>query len=492
MSETDNKYYNKLKPYLNHIEDRRLGLIKKAIDFAVKWHSGQSRLSGEPYIEHVINVAIIVAQIGLDHEAIIACILHDVLEDTPARQAEIKKLFGGNVLRLVEGLTKLDRIRISSSWLWPIKTNYREVDRYENQAETLRKMFLAMSKDLRVIIIKLSDRLSNLTSLQYLSKTKRERIAKETLDIYAPIANRLGMGDFRGQLEDLAFPHLYPEEYKWLRKLAVPEIDTRKKYLKKVAQKLSRNLSVNRLKPKIIYRAKRWYSLYQKLLRHNNDIKKIYDLVAIRIIVPSVEDCYNVLGQIHSLWQPIPGRIKDYIALPKPNGYRSIHTTVFCDKGVITEFQIRTVQMDRQAEFGIAAHWHYSEHKSGAKIPKVKLQWVNELARWQSQVKSAKDFKDALKMDFFSDRIFVFTPKGEIKDLPAASTPVDFAYSIHSAVGNQCAGAKINGKMTSIDTELFNGDVVEIIKNNRAKPNRDWLKFVKTEHARSCVRKIVG
>lgn len=489
---TANKYYIGLKPDIQYLPHTDLARVEKAIEFAQKWHQGQFRLSGEPYIEHVLSVSKTVAQMNLDGDAIVACVLHDTLEDTPVTQNDIKKNFGADVLRLVDGLTKLDRIRISSSWLWPIKTSYREVDRYENQVDTLRKMFLAMSKDLRVIIIKLSDRLNNLATLNYLPEAKRQRIARETIDIYAPIANRLGMGEFKGQLEDLAFPYLNPKEYLWLRKLAVPEIDTRKKYLKKVASRLLNKLQQGHLKPVIKYRAKRWYSLYQKLIKYDRDIKKINDLVAIRIIVPTIEDCYNVLGQIHSLWQPIPGRIKDYIALPKPNGYRSIHTTVFCDKGVITEFQIRTPQMDRQAEFGIAAHWHYKEGQSSSKIPKMKLQWVNELTRWQSRVKSAKDFKDALKMDFFSDRIFVYTPKGEVKDLPEGSTPVDFAYSIHSAVGNQCAGARINAKMSSIDTKLQNGDVVEIVKNNKAKPKRDWLKFVKTEHARACIRKVIG
>jgi len=463
--------------------------IKSAIQFASNAHEGQIRLSGAPQLNHALEVGLYIAELRLDSDTVIASILHDTVEDTPATIKDIKSRFGATVAKLVDGVTKLDSIRISKTWLKPFSPQYKQVDRYENQAETLRKMFVAMSKDIRVVIIKLADRLCNLKTLSFLPEVKRLRIAQETMDIYAPIANRLGMGEFRCELEDLSFPHLMPKEYKWVKKLAVPAIEARRKYLARVSKKLKILIERQGVDAEITYRAKRWYSLYIKLLKHDRDIGKIYDVVALRVIVPSVEDCYNVLGIIHSLWKPLPGRIKDYIALPKPNGYRSIHTTVFADNGVITEVQVRTPKMDRQAEFGIAAHWSYKEKGSMKKLRKTQLTWINELLRWQSKVQKSKDVKEALALDFFSDRIFVFTPQGDAVDLPVGATPIDFAYAVHTAVGNQCAGARVNDKMVSITSALKNGDIIEIIKNRKGKPKLDWLRFVKTEHAKESIRK---
>ena len=477
---------------LHYLSQNDKKFVLRSLEFATAAHKGQKRISGQPYIEHSLDVALKISALKLDKDAIAASLLHDTVEDTPTILGDIRKNFGPAVAQLVDGLTKLDRVRISKSWFKPFKKNYKQVDRYENQIETLRKMFVAMSRDIRVIIIKLADRLCNLRSLSYLPQVKQKRIAQETMDIYAPIANRLGMGEFRCELEDLSFPYLRPEEYKWVRHLAVPAIYARKKYLGKISHKLYNAIAQYGINCKIIYRAKRWYALFRKLEIHGRDIDKIYDLVALRIIVPEIEDCYNVLGVIHSLWQPLTGRIKDYIALPKPNGYQSIHTTVLADRGVIVEMQIRTPEMNSQAEFGIAAHWHYSDKRSSRPIPKKMLRWVDELLKWQKRITDTKDWKQALSIDFFKDRIFVFTPAGEAKDLPAGATPVDFAYSVHTAVGNQCAGAKINGRISPLNKVLANGDIIEIIKDKKIKPSRDWLRFVKTEQARESISKILN
>jgi len=469
--------------------------IKKAIDFAKEQHKGQLRKTGEPYFVHPIEVAGVVADLEIGYEAIIAAILHDTVEDTDASLNVIKKLFGPIVANLVDGVTKLGSVRISKAWFQLNNINANDSDehiRYQAQIETLRKMFVAMSKDLRVVIIKIADRYCNLKTLSFLPKDRQIRIARETMDIYSPIAYRLGMGEFQGLLEDMAFKYLEPKEYEWLQKLAIPAIESREKYLKKVGKRLSATLNKNGITANITYRAKHWYSLYKKLLKHDRDINKIYDIVALRIVVPTIEDCYNVLGIIHSLWTPLPGRIKDYIALPKPNGYQSIHTSVFAENGVITEIQIRTPEMHRQAEFGIAAHWYYGERKQSQLMNKEQLAWVKELARWQSRIKNAQDLEQALSLDFFSNRIFAFTPIGDVIDLPQGATAIDFAYAVHTAVGNQCYGAKINGKMSPIATVLNNGDVIEIIKNKKVKPSRDWLKIAKTELAKSWIRKMTS
>ena len=480
---------------VHHLPSNDVLSIKKAIDFAKEQHAGQLRKTGDPYFIHPVEVAGVVADLEIGHEAIIAAILHDTVEDTETSVATIKKLFGPVVANLVDGVTKLGNVRISKAWFQTKKIESPDNDeqhRYQTQIETLRKMFVAMSRDLRVVIIKIADRYCNLKTLNFLPRDRQIRIARETMDIYSPIAYRLGMGEFQGLLEDMAFKFLEPKEYDWLQKLAVPAIEQREKYLRHVGKRLSATLNKAGIAASLTYRAKHWYSLYKKLLKHDRDINKIYDIVAMRIVVPTVEDCYNVLGIVHSLWTPLPGRIKDYIALPKPNGYQSIHTSVFADNGIITEIQIRTPEMHRQAEFGIAAHWYYGERKQSQLMNKEQLAWVKELARWQARIKNAKDLEQALALDFFSNRIFAFTPIGDVIDLPHGATAIDFAYAVHTAVGNQCYGAKINGKMSPIASVLENGDLVEIIKNKKVKPSRDWLKITKTEHARSWIRKMTA
>jgi len=486
---TSQKIVENLRQKIRYLPPSEIAKIDKAIKFATAAHNSQSRLSGVPYIQHPLEVAALVASVKLDSDAVVAAVLHDTVEDTGTNLGTIKKQFGSHVTQLVDGITKLGRVRISKLWFLPFRTKKVEFSRYENQIENLRKMFVAMSKDLRTILIKIADRICNLQTLSYLAPDKQRRIAQETMDIYVPIASRLGIGEFQGRLEDAAFRYLHPKEFEWLQNLAVPRIAARKKYLKRISHKLLEFLKRNGLNAEVTYRAKTWYSLYRKLLKYDRDINKVYDIVALRFVVPTIDDCYNTLGLVHSLWKPLPGRIKDYIALPKPNGYQSIHTTVFAESGTITEIQIRTPEMHHQAEFGIAAHWHYSEKKSSRKLPKKQLAWVRELAGWQSKLKSSDDLEKALALDFFKNRIFVFTPGGDVHDLPQGATPIDFAYAVHTDVGNQCQGAKVNGKMVAITSELSNGDVVEIFKSKRAKPSRDWLNFVKTEHARSCIKK---
>lgn len=487
----------KLEEKLLHIskekcDEEQIAKIRKAINFARDAHSGTNRLSGEPYLIHPISVAIKVAELHLDASTIIAAILHDTVEDTDTTLNDLKKQFSSEVATLVESVTKLSNIKIKKSWFPLIKSQEIQIPEFERQVETLRKMLIAMSKDVRVIFIKLADKLHNLETLSFLPKEKRERIAKEAIEIYAPIAGRLGMGEWRGNIEDLSFPYVNEEAYKNLKSLAIQEIKDREKYLQKITKKLKEILRENHIKANINFRAKKWYSLYKKLLKYNGDIEKIYDLIAVRVIVDSIEDCYAVLGLIHNSWRPLPGRIKDYIAIPKPNGYQSIHTTVFAEEGRIVEFQIRTEKMHHQAEFGIASHWIYSTHKKSALPNKDDLKWINDFYRMQKKVTSPEELVNLLRMDLFEDRIFVFTPAGDVKDLPFGATPVDFAYSVHTALGNKCTGAKINGKIASLDTYLQNGDIVEIIKRENAKPHADWLNFAKTDIARSQIKKSTG
>ncbi|PIS05127.1 MAG: hypothetical protein COT81_02795 [Candidatus Buchananbacteria bacterium CG10_big_fil_rev_8_21_14_0_10_42_9] len=461
-------------------------MIRLAYDFAKKAHEGQKRVSGDPYIVHPLATAIILAKMKMDTTMIIAGLLHDVPEDTHYNLVDIEKNFGSEVCQLVTGVTKLGKL------------NYTGVERY---AESLRRMFISMAQDLRVVVLKMADKLDNLKSLDVFPHEKAKRKALEALEIYAPIANRLSMGQIKGELEDLAFPHVYPEEYKWMAEEIKPIIDKTAESMEEVAAVLNKELQNAKIgKFEVTGRKKRLYSLYRKLMRphYNRDISKIYDIVAIRIIVPSVADCYQTLGIIHKLWKPLPGRIKDYIAQPKPNGYRSLHTTVFSLHGRIAEFQIRTEEMHAQAEFGIAANWHYQEvgkiwklirpNQQGYHIPK-KLKWVEEIVKWQKEIQDNSQFLRTIKLDAFSDRIFVFTPKGDVVDLPDEATVIDFAYMIHSDIGNHCVGALVNDQMKSVDTRLENGDVVKIITDkNRKAPSRDWLKFVKTSSAREKIR----
>lgn len=451
-------------------------MIRLAYDFADAAHKGQKRASGEPYITHPLACAQTLAEMKMPPAIVIAGLLHDVPEDTAVTLKEIEKNFGADIASMVRGITKLGKIK------------YRGAERY---IENLRKMFMAMADDLRVIFIKFADRLHNLETLESLHPEKRLRIALESLEIYAPIANRLGMFEMKGRLEDAAFKYVYPEEYGWTVSTTKEKLAERERYIKKEARILESNLRKSGVKFINIYgRAKRLYSLYQKLQRHDRDISKIYDLIALRIIVREVADCYSVLGIVHSIWKPMRGRIKDYIAQPKPNGYQSLHTTVFTEDGKIIEVQIRTERMQEEAEYGIAAHWGYDEARSGRDEPKLK--WIRELARLQKELNDKKQFLeslDSLKIDIFQNRIFVFTPKGDVIDLPERATPVDFAYAIHSDIGDKCTGARINDALVALNTSLRSGDVVEIIiDKNRKSPSSDWVGFAKTHNARSKIK----
>ncbi|OHA56772.1 MAG: hypothetical protein A2441_01565 [Candidatus Veblenbacteria bacterium RIFOXYC2_FULL_42_11] len=456
-----------------------LTMLELAYDFANKAHAGQKRLDGTDYITHSLATALTLAKMNLDQDTIIAGLLHDVPEDTAIPLEEVEKNFGPQVGKLVRGVTKLGKIK------------YRGLERY---AENLRKMFVAMAEDVRVVIIKLTDRLHNLETLDSLPPVKQQRIARETLEIYAPIANRLGIGELKGELEDLAFRYVYPEEYTWVVKQSKTRLEDQLAYINEVIEKLKELLQKNGVKFISIHgRMKHLYSLYRKLQRKDMDISKVYDLVAVRIIVNNEADCYHVLGLLHSQWKPLPGRIKDYIAQAKPNGYRSLHTTVFGEAGRIVEFQIRDTEMHDHAEYGIAAHWHYKEGRQAElKLPPEQLKWITELLQWQKEISDNEQYLDSLKLDIFQNRIFVFTPKGDVIDLPEDATPVDFAYYIHSDIGNRCTGARINEKMSPLDTMLKSGDLVEIIVDkNRAGPAEDWLKFAKTNMARTHIKSFL-
>ena len=457
-------------------------LLRRAFDFSQKAHANQKRKSGEPYFNHAYETALKLAEWRLDTATIAAGLLHDVLEDAGINLDELKKEFGEEIAFLVDGVTKLGRLK------------YRGIER---QAENLRKMILALGEDLRVVFIKLADRLHNMKTLSALPIQKQKRIALETSEIYAPLAYRLGMANLAGELEDLAFPYLYPREHQWLIENVKESYEERQNYLEKVKPIIEKSLKEHGIEPiKIDLRAKRYSSLYKKLLRYDMNLEQIYDLVALRIIVKTVEECYATLGIIHQLWPPLPGRIKDYIALPKPNGYRSLHTTVFCLENKPTEIQIRTLEMHEEAENGIAAHWAY-EQKKGTKeyleekpifADKKELIWVQQLKNWQKEFSNPEEFIQSLKIDFFKDRIFAITPKGEVIDLPAGATPVDFAYAIHTDIGDSCVGAKVNNKIVPLDYQLQSGDLVEILTQKSKKPSESWLKFVKTSQARKKIK----
>ncbi len=461
-------------------------LILRAFEFAEKAHYGQKRISGEDYIIHPLAVAQILSKIGLDAWTIAAGVLHDVADDTKRSFEDIEKEFGKEVVFMVSGVSKLGQLRLPKAGLVIEPIKYTEDTLAGDNAENLRKMFFAMAKDIRIILIKLADRLHNMKTLGALPPQKQKRISLETLEIYAPIANRLGMGEIKGQLEDLAFPYLYPKEFEWLMGRIKNRYEEGEKYLNKAKPILTEMLQNEGLHPLDIHlRAKHSWSLYQKLLRHGMNIEKIHDIVALRVILNSVEDCYQTLGTIHQRWLPLPGLIKDYIAFPKPNNYRSLHTTCFCLDGKITEIQIKTREMHIEAENGIAAHWAYKE---GLDLKNKKFAWVKQLMDWQKEISGSKEFLERLKIDFFKNRIFVLTPKGDVIDLPEGATPVDFAYSVHGEVGEKCSAAKINGKISTLNSELHNGDLVEIITERNKKPSRDWLEFVKTAAARTKIK----
>ncbi len=459
----------------NHPE-AEVGIIKAAYNFAQKAHTGQPRMTGEEYIQHPLETAYKLAQINLDLETITAGILHDVPEDTEKTLEDVEEVFGKEIANLVTGITKLGTIK------------YRGLERY---AENLRKMFVAMAEDVRVIFIKFADRIHNLKTLYALPPVKQQRIARESLEIYAPIAGRLGMEEFKGELEDLSFPYVYPEEYEWIKEISEKKYEEQKRFTEQVSKIVNKDLKENSNVQliKTEGRAKRYYSLYQKTMRKEMNIDKVYDIVALRIIVKTLEDCYTTLGHIHKLWVPVKGRVKDYISQPKPNGYQTLHTTVFGPDGRITEFQIRTKEMHEEAELGIAAHWAYKDDKEDFKIPTQKLKWIKDLLEEQKKVTSPKSYLKTLKLDFFKNRIFVSTPKGDVIDLPEGATPVDFAYHIHTDVGNKCMGAKVNDKKITLTTALKNGDIVEILIDKKRKgPSEEWLRFAQTHLAKNKIK----
>ncbi len=450
-----------------------LDLLRLAYDFAADAHKGQFRKTGEPYIIHPLSTAYILARMRIDPNIVIAGLLHDVPEDTPITLEMIEKNFNHDIAAMVGGITKLGAIK------------YRGVERY---IENLRKMFVAMAEDIRVMIIKFADRCHNLMTLDAHEPKKRIRIALESLEIYAPIANRLGMNEFKEMLEDLSFRHVLPAEHSRVLALRKTILTQEGVYVDQVIATLKEELSKAGIQLRAVYgREKQLYSLYQKLVRKNWDMNQIYDVIAIRLIVNTVSDCYAALGLIHDRFPPMKGRIKDYIAQPKPNGYKSLHTTVHCDDLHVVEFQIRTQEINDEAEYGIAAHWHYDER--GSRLPARDIAWAKELAEIQKEILNNLSDLESMKVDFFRNRIFVFTPKGDVIDLPEEATAVDFAYHIHSEIGNKCTGAKVNDQLVSLDTLLKNGDVVEIlIDKNRKGPSPDWIKFVKTNHAKAHIK----
>ena len=459
----------KLKKY--HPDDN-FDIIKKAYEYAEKKHSGQERKSGEPYFIHPVHVAHIVAELGLDSQSICAALLHDVVEDTEVSYDDIEKEFGETVAMLVDGVTKLGRIPTTS--------------KEEQQIENLRKMFFAMTKDIRVIVIKLADRLHNMQTLKYMSEEKQRYIARETLEVYAPLAHRLGMSKIKSSLEDLSLRYIDPISYYEIVDKISQKRSERDAFIVKIIEMLKEKLTeVLGFEPHIEGRAKHFYSIYRKMYIQNKTIDELYDLFAVRVIVDTLSECYAVLGVVHELFKPIPGRFKDYIAMPKPNMYQSLHSSLIGPGGTPFEIQIRTHEMHHTAENGIAAHWKYKEGISGVTEIDEKLEWIKQLIDIQKET-NAEEFMQALKIDMFSDEVFVFTPKGDVISLPINATPIDFAYSIHSAVGNRMTGAKVNGKIVTLDYKLKNGDIIEVITSNSSNgPNLDWMKICTTSQARN-------
>lgn len=453
-----------------------LDLLRRAYALAESAHKDEVRLTGHPVISHPVTVAYRLAEMGLHINVVVAGLLHDIVEDSEITTEDLQEQFGEDIASLVESVTKLKH-----------GIKYKGSERY---AENMRKMFLAMASDVRVVFMKFADRLHNLATLYGQPRHKQERIARESLEIYAPIASRLGMSEFKGELEDASFAYLQPKDFERMKNIMDVKVREKGAYVSRIIDQVEKLLAQTNMQDYMVHgRVKRLFSLYKKLKKYQGDLSKIYDLIAVRIIVDSVEDCYMTLGLLHQTWRPVPGRIKDYIAQPKPNGYQSLHTTVFTENGEIVEFQIRTVEMHELAEYGVAAHWRYKE---GAHRPNKNTHWMEELIHIQKELESKKNFLEQLevmKIDVFQDRIFVFTPQGDVIDLPVDATPVDFAYAIHTEVGNKCTAARINDVMRNLDTPLQSGDIVEIITDkNRRGPNPDWLKFAKTRHARSKIK----
>ncbi len=454
-------------------------MVLKAYEFAKAKHGSQTRMSGEPYIIHPVQVAYILAGLELDESTICAALLHDVLEDTDVTQKDIVAEFSQEIYDMVDGVTKLGKLNYTS--------------KEEQQVENYRKMFLAMGKDIRVILIKLADRLHNMRTLKYLTRDRQIANARETMDLYAPLANRLGMYSLKWELEDLSFKYLYPEDFREIVEGIDKKREERLEFINMIMDEIRIHLKQQRIEAEITGRAKHLYSIYRKMKRDNKTLDQIYDLFALRIIVNSVKDCYAALGVVHDLYNPMPGRFKDYISVPKPNMYQSLHTTLIGPKGTPFEVQIRTWDMHRIAEFGIAAHWAYKEanknKKSNVTVTEDKLAWLRETLEWQKEMQDPQEFLNTLKTELFEDEVYVFTPKGEIKVLPRGATPIDFAYNIHAEIGHHMTGCKINSKMMPIVTKLKSGDIVEIVTSDQAKgPSRDWLKFVKSSSAKTKIQ----
>lgn len=470
----------KIEDIINQIllyqPDAPVELVKKAYETARNAHTGQLRVSGEEYIHHPLGVAKILADMQIDAVTISAALLHDVVEDTTYTLDELEKMFGKEIAILVDGVTKLNRIEYKS--------------KEEQQLENYRKMFLAMAKDIRVVLIKLADRLHNMRTLKYMPEHKQRRIARETLEIFAPLAHRLGISSIKWELEDRSFRFLEPEKYYELGEKVKQKRRQREQLVSESIQILSERLSAVAIKAEIQGRPKHFYSIYKKMLKGNKELGEIYDLSAIRVIVDTVKDCYGALGVVHTLWKPLPGRFKDYIAMPKSNMYQSLHTTVIGIDGQPLEIQIRTWDMHRTSEYGIAAHWRYKEGgKSTDKEFEQKLSWLRQLLEWQQDLRDPREFMEQLKLDVFADEVFVFTPRGDVIDLPAGSVPIDFAYRIHTDVGHRCVGARVNGKIVPLEYKLVNGDIVEIITAKHGNgPSRDWLNIVGSSETRNKIR----
>src|SRR5437764_519964 len=453
-----------------------LSLLRKAYEFSASEHKTQTRISGEPFVSHPLAVANVLADMKLDVVCLVAGMLHDVVEDTPTTVDRISQEFGPDVARIVEGVTKISRIEFVSP--------------EAQQAENLRKMVLAMVDDIRVVLVKLADRLHNMRTLEHLPPEKRERIARETIEIYAPIAHRLGMGKIRGELEDLAFRHLEPQAFEDVKKAVESRRKVSEEFLEEVRALVDSKLKEHSIPARIDGRIKRLFSIWQKLKKQHINIDQVYDLLAIRILTDSVKNCYAALGVIHNTWRPVPGRIKDFIAIPRPNLYQSLHTSVIGPHGQPFEVQIRTEEMHRIAEEGIAAHWKSTEGRKGPAIDDQRIAWLRHLVEWQRDMPDPGEFMSTLKVDLYPEEVYTFTPRGKVIVLPRDATPIDFAYAIHSDVGTTCVGAKVNGRIVPLRSALRNGDIVEIMTQPGHEPSKDWLAYVKTTRARNKIRHV--
>lgn len=473
------EFFEMIKKYLN---DNQVAFVHKAYDVAAKAHANQRRKSGEPYIIHPLGVATILAELQMDETTLAAAFLHDVVEDTETTLDQLKEMFGVKVADLVDGVTKLGKIEY--------------ISKEDQQIENYRKMFLAMAKDIRVIMIKLADRLHNMRTMKYMPVHKQQSISRETMEVYAPLAHRLGIYTIKWELEDLAFRYMEPEIYYDLVEQVKVKRREREAMIHEAMAEIKEHLDEQHIKCEIQGRPKNFYSIYKKMQRDHKELSEIYDLLAIRVLVDTVADCYGTLGVVHSLWRPIPGRVKDYIAVPKSNMYQSLHTTVLYHNGQPLEIQIRTFEMHRISEFGIAAHWRYKESGGKSNMPsggdkdfEAKLSWLRQLLEWHKDMSDSRDFVNTVKMDVFADEVFVFTPRGDVIDLPVGSVPIDFAYRIHTDVGNRCVGAKVNGRIVPLDYKLSNGDIVEVITSKQATgPSRDWMNIVGSSDTRNKIR----